>query len=134
MTKTEEARRDHTVAFVKSVRAGDGWPIEADETLNDSCRRVISAMAEEHGECWLGSINLYGVERHGAKPYIWKWDESLVLNFSCAFVVPRYDAELERLIRERDDAPYTGTVADAARVEAIMDRIAALGGTHLFWT
>jgi hypothetical protein len=134
MTKTQEARAEHTVAFVKSVREGDGWPVEADTDLNDSCRRVIEAMAEDHGECWLGSINLYGADRHGAKPYMWKWDGSLVRNFSCAFVVPGYDAELERLIRERDDAPYTGVAADAVRVAAIMDRIAAVGGTHLFWT
>lgn len=133
-TKIQEARAEHTVAFLRSVREGDGWPVESDEHLNESCRAVVSAMAEEHGECWLGSINLYGTERHGATPYMWKWDESLVRNFSCSFVVPHFDVELERLIRERDDAPYTGTGADAVRVQKIMDRIAAVGGTHLFWT
>jgi len=134
MTKTQEARAEHTVAFVKSILEGDGWPVEADERLNDSCRGVIEAMAEELGECWLGSINLYGEERHGAKPYIWKWTGDLVRNFECSFVVPAYDAELERLIRERDDAPYTGARDDAARIGVIMDRIAAVGGAHLYWT
>jgi hypothetical protein len=130
----QAARKEHTLEFMRSVREGDGWPVEADEGLNGSCRRLITAIAEEHGEAWLGLINLYGADRHGARPYMWKWDGSLVLNFSCAFVVPRYDGELEALIREKDDAPYTGTGADAARISAIMNRIDALGGTHLFWT
>jgi hypothetical protein len=134
MTKTQEARAEHTVAFIRSVREGEGWPVEADQNLNDSCRALISAMAEDFGECWLGHINLYGADRHGAKPYIWRWDESFVYNFGCAFVIPHYDAELDRLIRERDDAPYTGAGADAVRIETIMERIAAVGGTHLFWT
>ena len=55
-------------------------------------------------------------------------------NFSCAFVAPRHDEELERLIRERDDAPYTTTADDAVRVEAIMDRLYAVGGIYLRWT
>lgn len=111
-----EAKAEHTKAFFESVKMGEGWPVEADDNLNDSCRRLIAAIADENGEAWLGRINLYGSERHGATPYIWKWDGSLVRNFSCAFVLPRYDAEVERMVRERDDAPYTTTADDATCV------------------
>lgn len=134
MTNTEEAKRAVTVAFMKSVYEGDGWPVEADEVLNDANRSLIAAMAAEHGECWLGKVNLYGEERHGKAPVLWKWDGDIVCNFGCAFVVPAYDAELERLIRERDDAPYTGAAGDVPRIEAIMARVTALGGLHLLWT
>lgn len=128
----QEAKENHTGQFIRSAREGDGWPCEADTDLNDSCRRVIQAMQDEHGQCWLGKINLYGEERHGASPYIWKWDGSLVYNFSCAFCIPAYDAELERFIRERDDV--YDNAADADRIETIMNRIRELGGVHLFWT
>lgn len=134
MTDTQEAKRAVTVAFMKSVHEGEGWPVEADENLNDANRALVAAIAAEHGQCWLGKINLYGEERHGRAPVLWRWDGDVVFNFGCAFVVPAYDAELERMIRERDDAPYTGVAGDVVRVEAIMARIAAAGGHHLLWT
>jgi hypothetical protein len=130
----QEAKEKHSKEFMRSVSEGDGWPCEADNDLNDACRSLVAAIAAEHGEAWLGLINLYGEKRHGASPYIWKWDGSTVLNFSCAFVLPRHDVELERLIRERDDAEYTGTSADAVRVDAIFKRLEEAGGHHLFWT
>jgi hypothetical protein len=130
----QEAKASHTKAFFESVKMGEGWPVEADDNLNDACRRLVQAIADDNGEAWLGRINLYGSERHGASPYMWKWDGSLVRNFSCAFVLPAFDAELERLIKERDDAPYTTTAADAVLVEAIIERVTAVGGHHLFWT
>jgi hypothetical protein len=123
-------------------------------SLNDHQRDLIGAMRDAHGHCWLGHINLHncrcghGWTEHAAwkgacgncacsafaedRP-LWPWDGGLVYNFGGAFVIPDYDATLERLILERADAPYTGTRADSVRVTAIMDRILALGGHHLFW-
>jgi hypothetical protein len=65
---------------------------------------------------------------------MWKWDGSLVYNFGCAFVAPRYDEELVRLVKERDDAPYEGTRKDAERIDVISKRLEEVGGVHLFWT
>lgn len=134
MTELSEARRAVTLTFFRSVQEGDGWPVEADDALNNANRLLIRAMAAEHGECWLGKVNLYGEERHGNAPVLWRWEGELVRNFACAFVCPGYDAELERLIRERDDATWTSVSDDVPRVEAIMARITALGGHHLLWT
>lgn len=131
--QVQQARQELTRQFVRSVREGDGWPVEADGDLNDANRALIAAMAE-HGECWLGKINLYGDERHGAVPVMWRWDGSLVHNFGCAFAAPRHDEELVRLIRERDDAPYEGARKDLERIEAITKRLEEVGGVHLFWT
>lgn len=130
----EQARRDLTKKVVQSARENGGWPGEADEKVNNANRRVIKAMAEAHGEAWLGKINLYGEERHGGHPIMWKWDGGMVYNFDAALVAPAYDEELVRLIKERDDAEYTGTKADAERVDKIQARLDEIGGVHLFWT
>ncbi len=131
---TTEARDDLTRAVVKSARDNDGWPGEADASVNNASRRVVEAVRDEHGEAWLGKINLYGAERHGGHPIMWEWDGSLVYNFGAAFVAPGFDAELVRLIEERDAAPYTGTTDDAKRVDGVFSRLQEIGGVHLFWT
>lgn len=118
----------------RGLQEGDGCLPEADTAINNASRSVITAMVEDHGEAWLGKINLHGDERHGAVPVLWKWDDEPVCNFGCAFVTPRHDADLERLIRERDDATYTTTAADAVLVEAIINRVYAIGGIYLSWT
>jgi hypothetical protein len=127
----DEAKRALVKEITRSVREGEP---EADNDLNDASRVVVHFMAKEHGEAWLGMINLYGEERHGGAPILWLWDGTPIHNYGAAFVCPKHDAELERLIRERDDAPYTGMRADATRVEAIMARVEEAGGIHLAWT
>lgn len=129
----EEARKALGRELARSLREGGGCTVEADRRLNDASRALVASVAAECGEAWLGEINLYGAERHGGHPVMWKWDGCTVLNFSCAFVAPRYDAELVRLIRERDDAPWSAS-ADVARVDAIRARVAEIGGLDLIWT
>jgi hypothetical protein len=139
MTATvKEARAALTRAFLDSS-AESGCPAEADDDLNNASRRVVDAMYETHGEAWLGHVNLYGdarVKNGGGRDdqICWKWDGSLVCNFSCAFVAPRFDAELVRLIRERDLGPYAGVAADVPRVDAIHVRLAEIGGVTLVWS
>lgn len=134
MSAVSQARSKLSRELRRGLLEGEGCLPEADTAINAASRGVVSAMREEHGEAWLGKINLHGDERHGAVPVMWKWDGELVYNFGCAFVAPKYDEELAKLIRERDDAPYTGTAPDAVRVEAIFERVYAIGGIYLNWT
>lgn len=135
----QEAHGKLSREFMRGVRECGGWPGESDDEINDASRAVVEAMRAEHGQAWLGKINLYDADRvknGGGRPeqVLWKWDGSLVHNFEACFVAPCFDAELVRLIVERDAAPYTGTREDCARIEAITDRINAIGGVNLFWT
>lgn len=126
----EQAKAD----IRQSIRDGEhemeaGYPYE--NPLNDRQRALIAAYAEQYGECWLGKINLYDEDR--GKPVIWKWDGGLVYNFGARFVLPCYDADLERLIIGRDIAPYSGARNDALALEPIFARIKELGGEALIW-
>jgi len=111
----------------------DGCLPESNEEINDASRGVIFAMHETNMEVWIGNVNLH---RDSGKPELamWKWDGSFVLNFGSAFVLPRHDETLERMILARADAPYTTTKDDYDRVSAITDRIREIGGEHLHWT
>ena len=100
--------------------------------LNDRSRLLIQAYRNEHGTAWLGRINLYK-EQEG-QPVIWECAEAGVAEvYGASFVLPAYDAELERMIVERDRTPYTGTADDSKLVGAIFERIEQLGGHALFW-
>jgi hypothetical protein len=89
-------------------------------------------MHAEYGQAWLGKINLHNEDR---RRIMWQYDPvEPIYNFGASFVVPAYDPELERLIRERDQAPYEGTAKDRVRVGAIMERLTAIGGHHLTWS
>jgi len=80
---------------------------------------------------WLGKVNLYTMEETGdLHPY--SPDEDL-LNFSCDFILPVYDVELERLIKERKNIPYTTAMDDYRRITRIFSRVKALGGIILHW-
>ena len=148
MTNLAEATQRLTDCFFQSIRRSDGYhPAEADPELNDANRDVIQAMAAEHGgECWLGRVNLHhGLpetededdgqhEPFQADVAMWRWSGKPVYNFGASFVLPRHDAHLEQLIRQRDAAEYTTTDADYERVTAIHERVAAVGGVLLHWS
>ena len=107
---------------------------EASDKLNNASRRLVEAMAEEHGTVFLGNVNLYDAD-HGKPVTFRKYpDGEMVYNFQHGFVVPTDDAELRRLIEERDQAEYTGTNDDYERVTAISDRLEAIGGQNLHWS
>lgn len=128
-----------TLAEVKAdilgcIRRGEhemeaGYPYE--NPLNDLQRELIAAFEREHGQAWLGSVNLYKEDK--GKPVIWRWQGDLVRNFEARFVLPCFDLELQTLILDRAAGPYTGTVEDYQRVTAIHGRIHELGGECLIW-
>ncbi len=127
-----DAKRAHTNAFYESWKEGGGCPLEGDEMLNYTAHEVIRAYKDEFGAAWLGKINLYAEDK--GKPPVWEWDGGQVYNFGACFVLPAYDAEIERLIKERDAAPYTGTKDDYARVDAITALVEQRGGDNLIWS
>jgi len=87
-------------------------------------------MRKEEGEAWLVEIN--GYQREGWEP-LREYRFGLAYNYGASAVIPQYDAELERLIRERAAAEYTGTVEDNDRITTIFDRVDELGGKALIW-
>jgi hypothetical protein len=116
------------------LHADNGGSSEFDMSINDISRAKIQAVSEIWTEVWLGNVNLYGDDRHGGKPIMTKWEGDLVYNFEYAFCIPGHDAELEQMIRDRDDAEYTGTRDDYKRIDAIFARIEKLGGETLSWS
>lgn len=97
---------------------------------NQKQRAKIRTMAQEHGQCWLVQVN--GYNNNGFSP-LTLYRFGLPCNFAACAIVPTYDAELVRMIAERATAPYIGTADDGKRIDAIFDRIEAIGGTVLLW-
>ena len=137
ITPIQEARNTLSRTVAQSARDNDGWPGEADSSVNNASRRVVEAMAEQ-GEAWVGKINLYDADRMkngGTREGILvRWNGEPVLNFEYAFVAPRFDEQLVQLIVDRDVGPYTSSTDDYAKITEIFDRLTAIGGVHLFWT
>ena len=105
-----------------------GYPY--DNPLNDRARLMIHAFKNEHGAAWLGEINREtsaGVEI----PILREWDGiTTVLNFGAAFVLPAYDAEVERLIVEYRSGDFKAAYAN---IDKVFDRIYSIGGAALNW-
>lgn len=130
----QDAKKDLTNKVVPYL-VEDGCLPEADEGINGASRTLIRAMHKEHGEAWLGNVNLHKRYKGEEEAAMWKYNaEDAIYTFGAAFVAPRYDAELVRLIDERFDAPYMGTKEDYERIEKIYTRLAEIGGENLHWT
>ena len=111
---------------------------EFDQSINELSRSLVRAVAQANsGEAWLGRINFYQAEdlvEGKWKEVMWKFEGEGPLNFEASFVAPQFDEELVRLIEERRDAEYEGTRADMARINAIFERLEAIGGHGLHWS
>jgi hypothetical protein len=116
---------------------GSGLPESCSE-INEASRAVVDAMLQENGEAWLCIVNVYEDTPRcfdGKPVVLWKHTgDRIVRNFSASFVLPAYDADLERLILERHESTYTGTADDLERIEAIHAAAEKAGGIRLVWT
>ncbi len=102
------------------------YDLEEDSADWNSVQRgIIAACKEKHNDAWLVNIN--------DKDHPLTRVDGFVHNFQGSAVIPSYDETLQKLILDRLNAPYTGTVDDARRLEPIQNRISELGGKYLFW-
>jgi hypothetical protein len=132
MTTRTNASRD-LATLVADWIATDGYLPEDDHDINDGSRAVIAEMAAAHGGVvWLGRVNR--VPWNPGEHRYWILGGEPVENFGASFVAPTFDHELDDLIRQREQAEYTGTRDDRKRLEAIYARLADVGGEILIWT
>lgn len=132
-TPVEIAAKEHAIILVESLKAGGGSPLEADSALNRSAVRLIKSFHEGFGQAWLGKMNRTKEERREGPPLV-KYDGGRIYCFGSDFVLRAHDAEVNRLMVEREVATYTNTRDDAKRIDAIIVRVAALGGRLVMWS
>ncbi len=133
MNAEERERLQRVVEYADQVAnwqiEQDGWIREGDSDINAGAFAQIELMGSG---AWLGNINLYAPDR---MQIMWQPGEHEDLTTFCAaFVIPAFDQELHDMIKARHEAEYTGTKADYARVNAITERVAAIGGYMLLWS
>lgn len=103
------------------------------EHSNDQNRDKIAQWRDQHGRVWLGKIvSGAPVGSPREMPALREWDGSEVADFDADFILSEHDAELERMIRERRVERATDG-RRTRQLEAIIDRVAALGGASLIW-
>lgn len=115
---------------------GGVWePREADSTYNDYNREIIKFFRMRYGKAYLGSINFYDEKRkqvaRGEASVYEEYTGQQVYNFSCCFVVPKADEELQMLIRDWNSEGQLQKGIDD--VKKITNRVDKLGGHHLIW-
>lgn len=95
---------------------------EADDTYNGMNLKVLEAFNDLYDDgVFLGSI-ARGVENPGLKKY-----KLPVYNFSCDLAVPRYDSDLDNMLKD-----YSAG-SDSITIQEIQDRVEDLGGYHIVW-
>ena len=132
MQTLSEISKTQTNNVINQIRAY-GSTSEFEPQTNRLSRAIIRAFRREHGTAWLGRINLYGDQRGNRDAILNEYQRGMVYNFQCSFIVPEHDQELEQMILDRDNAEYTGTKDDCARIDAIFAKIDTLNGLHLHW-
>lgn len=99
---------------------------EADENQNTISRCKIRAFKNKFGKCFLGKIN-----RRENKPVLREYRRGKIYNFDCDFVIPEYDTELEKMIKEYNNKPYSRELIKD--IERIHNKIAELNGLIILW-
>lgn len=106
---------------------------EADDTYNDLNRNIIEAFRQFHGgTAFIGSVNYYDEDRQkiiaGEMNAIRPTAGELVYNFGCDFIIPKFDAGLNEMVRDFNKGPAT-----AQKATDIMKLVEKLGGISFIW-
>ena len=101
--------------------------IEANQFCNQYARALIRVMHNENdGVCWLGKFNPdFGEQRPGLQ----KYTHGMVYNFSCDLVLPEFDIEIDRMLRE-----YRARPGKVQLIEKIRNRVKELQGHWVYWS
>ena len=130
MADLKQTQTEH-FEYIASI-GGYSHLTEADDTYNDLNRKLIVAFKNTHGAAYLGRINFGGDQREelltGKRNSLEEYVGQKIYNFGCDFVIPVKDEIITHLICEWNKKPLIPVL------NAIYDRIEALGGTTLLWT
>lgn len=101
--------------------------IEANGLCNQYARALIRVMHNENnGVCWLGKFNPdFGEQRPGLQ----KYTHGMVYNFSCDLVLPEFDIEIDRMLRE-----YRACPGKVQLIEKIRNHVKELQGHWVYWS
>ena len=101
--------------------------IESNRLCNQYARALIRAMHNENnGVCWLGKFNPeFGEQRPGLQ----KYTHGMVYNFACDLVLPEFDIEIDRMLRE-----YRTRPEKVHLIEKIRSRVKELRGHPVYWS
>ena len=101
--------------------------IEANQLCNQYARALVRVMHNENdGVCWLGKFNSdFGDQICGLQ----KYTHGMVYNFSCDLVLPEFDIEIDRMLRE-----YRARPGKVQLIEKIRNRVEELRGHWVYWS
>lgn len=99
--------------------------IEANELCNQYARVLIRTMRNENnGVCWLGKF-YPDFGEHGLQKYA----HGMIHNFACDLVLPEFDIEIDRMLREYQMYPEKIHL-----IEKIRNRVEELRGHLIYWS
>ena len=116
--------------LVEAALAANGGRLpQNNRPINKASRDLVESVDKKRGQAWLGRILLRPGETHK----LVKWTRNLPLD-GFAFVLPRHDPEIERLILLRNQVTDPPREEDNLRIRLICQRLRDMGGHPLVWT
>jgi len=115
--------------LMRDCQGGDFGASEFNRTHNRISRAKVRAMLRENGSVFIWDCNPF--EKTAV---VWEYKRGMVYNFDGSFITPQYDIDLEWMMRDRLESPYTGATDDFTRINAIFDKADEMGMTHLTWS
>ena len=97
------------------------------EWVNASTRKDFKKFVGKHNVVYLGKVNRYKSDK--GKPYLVKYINQKIYNFEYAFAITKYDNELVKLIKKRENP-----LEDNKKTcDAIFKRLEELNSFTFIW-